>query len=193
MSGAAVARVVEWGSPTGEVVAHVFGDDRVVDAQVARLARLVDPGFVAECGWDVAGQILAPPSDHPRLGWQEPTGEVSRAAACAVPGCQRLAGSHGLCRSHRSGQLLRGMSVEEFTTAPTRRALARLGLCQVVACPRDRCGGQVAYCEPHQARWFRQRRAEPELDELRWMNCAGVRPLHRSWSPARSAWLACRR
>ena len=168
MSGAAVVRVGEPEAPTGDVVSHVFGDDHVVDEQVARLARLVDPRFVAECGWDPAGQVLAPPFDHPQLGWQEPVGEVSRAAPCAVPGCQRLAGSHGLCRSHRSGQLLRGLSVEEFTAAPTRRALARFGVCQVAACPRDRCGGLVAYCEPHQARWLRERGADPRLDETRW-------------------------
>jgi hypothetical protein len=168
VTGAAAVRVVEPQTPTGEVVSHVFGDDRVVDEQAARLARLVDPVFVTECGWDVAGQVLAPPSDHPRLGWQEPVGEVSRAAACAVPGCQRTAGPHGLCRSHRSGQLLRGLSVEEFTVSPTRRALARFGICQVAACPRDRSGGQVAYCESHQARWLRERRADPRLDEPRW-------------------------
>jgi hypothetical protein len=168
VTGAAVVRIVEPETPTGEVVSHVFGEDRVVDEQTARLAGLVDPGFVAECGWDVAGQVLAPPSDHPQLGWQEPVGEVSRAAACAVPGCQRPAGTHELCRSHRRGQLLRGLSVEEFTAAPTRRALARFGICQAAACPRDRRGGLVAYCEPHQDRWIRDRTADPRLDEARW-------------------------
>jgi integrase len=166
VSGAAAVRVVQ--SPTGEVVSHVFGRDRVVDEQAARLARLVEPGFVVECGWDAAGQILAPPSDHQLLGWQKPVGEVSRAAACAVPGCQRSAGSHGLCRSHRSGQRLRGMSVEEYAAAPTRRALVPFGVCQVAACPRDRSGGQVAYCEPHQARWLRERKADPRLHEAQW-------------------------
>ncbi len=168
MTGAVMVRVGESKTSAGEVVSHVFGDECVVDEQVARLARLIDAGFVTECGWDVAGQVLAPPSDHPRLGWQEPVGEVSCAAGCAVPGCQRSAGSHGLCRSHRSGQLLRGLSVEEFIAAPTRQALARFGICQVAACPRDRCGGQVAYCEPHQARWLAERGAESGLEEPRW-------------------------
>jgi hypothetical protein len=168
VTGAVMVRVGESRTPAGEVVSHVFGDDCVVDEQAARLARLVDAGFVAECGWDAAGQVLAPPSDHPQLGWREPVGEVSCAVACAVAGCQRSAGSHGLCRSHRSGQLLRGVSVKEFTAAPTRHALARFGICQVAPCPRDRCGGQVAYCEPHQARWLRDRGAEPGLEEPRW-------------------------
>ena len=38
----------------------------------------------------------------------------------------------------------------------------------MAACPRDRCGGRVAYCEPHQIRWTRDRRADPGLDEARW-------------------------
>jgi hypothetical protein len=69
VTGAVMVRVGQSQTAAGEVVWHVFGDDRVVDEQAARLARLVDAGFVAECGWDAAGQVLAPPSDHPQLGW----------------------------------------------------------------------------------------------------------------------------
>ena len=168
MTGAVVMRVVRPQAPAGEVVSHVFGPGRVVEEQATRLARLVEPGFVAECGWDVAGQVLAPPADHPRLGWQEPEGQTSGAVACAVPGCQRSPGSHGLCRAHRTGQLQRGMSVEEYAAAPARRALIPFGVCQVVACPRERSGGRVAYCEPHQTRWLREYHADPGLDEARW-------------------------
>jgi integrase len=168
VTGAVVMRVVRPQAPAGEVVSHVFGPDRVVEEQAARLARLVEPGFVAECGWDVAGQVLAPPADHPRLGWQEPDGQTSGAVACAVPGCQRSPGSHGLCRAHRTGQLQRGMSVEEYAAAPARRALVPFGVCQVVACPRERSGGRVAYCEAHQTRWLREYHADPGLDEARW-------------------------
>lgn len=169
MTGAtsAAIRVSAPTPPAGRAVSHVFGEDRLVEGQVARLAELIDPGFVAECRWDVSGQVLAPPSDHPLLGWQEPI-RKALGAACAVPGCQRGAGSHGLCRSHRTGQRLRGVSVREYATAPTRRALAPFGPCQVNACPRDRAGGQVSYCEPHQAQWIRQSRADPRLDEPAW-------------------------
>jgi site-specific recombinase XerD len=168
VSGAAVARIARPGAATGEVVAHVFGDDRVLDEQTARLARAIDPRFLTECGWDPAGQVLAPPSDHPQLTWQEPVGDAPRAAVCVVPGCLRHAGSHGLCRSHRRGQLRRGVSVEQFATDAARRVLARFGICQVAACPRDSHGGRVTYCEPHQNRWIRERRANPGLDETRW-------------------------
>ena len=85
-----------------------------------------------------------------------------------MPGCARPPGSHGLCRAHRSRQVLRGVSVGEFAADPARRALARFGPCLVAACPRDRPGGRVAYCEPHQIRWTRDRRADPGRDEARW-------------------------
>jgi integrase len=171
MALAAVATAVSPALSTGESASHVFGDVGVLDEQAVRLAVLVDPRFLAECGWDPAGQVLAPPPDHPQLGWTPPVGPARAAASvtsCVVPGCSRPPGSHGLCRAHRSRQVLRGISVDEFAADPARRALARFGPCLVTACPRDRSGGRVAYCEPHQIRWIRDRRADPGLDEARW-------------------------
>jgi integrase len=166
----AVATAVSPAPLTGESAAHVFGDVGVLDAQAVRLAVLVDPRFLAECGWEPFGQILAPPADHPQLGWTPPVGPARTAAVtgCVVSGCSRPPGSHGLCRAHRSRQMLRGISVDEFAADPARRALARFGPCLVTACPRDRSGGRVAYCEAHQIRWTRDRRADPGLDEARW-------------------------
>jgi hypothetical protein len=46
-----MARPAERQPLAGAVVPHVFGDEPVVDERAARLAGLVDPGFVAECGW----------------------------------------------------------------------------------------------------------------------------------------------
>ena len=163
--------------PATQSVSHVFGDIGVLgvlgvlDEQAVRLAVLVDPRFLAECGWDPAGQVLAPSPDHPQLGWTPPVGPARAATSvtsCVVPGCSRPPGSHGLCRAHRSRQMLRGVSVGEFAADPARRALARFGPCLVAACPRDRSGGRVAYCEPHQIRWTRDRRANLGRDEARW-------------------------
>jgi len=125
---------------------------------------------LAECGWDPAGQVLAPPPEHPQLGWTLPVGPPRAAGVtgCVVAGCARPPGSHGLCRAHRSRQILRGVSVDEFAADPARHALDRFGPCRVAACPRDRHGGRVAYCEPHQSRWTRDRRANPGVDEARW-------------------------
>lgn len=170
----ALAVVVSSAPLAGQSVSRVFGNVGVLDEQAARLAVLIDPRFLAECGWDPVGQILAPPPDHPRLGWTPPVGPARAAGVvgCVVPGCARPPGSHGLCRAHRSRQVLRGMSVPEFAADPARRALARFGPCLVPACPRDHLGGRVAYCEPHQSRWTRDRRADPGLDEARWRSTA---------------------
>lgn len=175
MNGAAtvLAAGVTPAPPTAGSASHVFGDVGVLDAQAVRLAELVDPRFLAECGWDATGQVLAPSADHPQLGWTPPVGPARAAASvagCVVPGCARLPGSHGLCRAHRSRQVLRGISVDEFAADPARRALARFDLCLVAACPRDRSGGRVAYCEPHQGRWTRDREAGAGagVDEARW-------------------------
>jgi hypothetical protein len=58
--------------------------------------------------------------------------------------------------------------VGEFAADPARRPLARVGNCQVAACPQERRGGPVAHCETHQHRWIRDHRADPGLDEARW-------------------------
>ena len=47
---AAVTAAVAPAPPSGESASHVFGDIGVLDAQAVRLAVLVDPRFLAECG-----------------------------------------------------------------------------------------------------------------------------------------------
>jgi hypothetical protein len=125
----ALATAVSPAPPTGESASHVFGEVGVLDEQAVRLAVLVDPRFLTECGSDSAGQVLAPPPDHPQLGWTPPVVAARVAASvagCMVPGCSRPPGSHGLCRAHRARQVLRGMSVAEFAADPARRALEEI-------------------------------------------------------------------
>jgi hypothetical protein len=165
---AAAARACGSSGPsTGGVTGQVFGGGVVLDPRVVRLVGFIQAGFLTECGWDRAGQVLSPPADHPQLGWRPPAGRPA-ASMCVVPRCQRPAGAGGLCRAHRRGQLRRGVSVEDFAADPARRALTRPGPCQVAACPRDRHGSLAAYCEPHQQRWLIDRRASPGLQEARW-------------------------
>ena len=57
---AAVATAVSPAPPIGESASHVFGDVGVLDEQAVRLAVLVDPRFLAECGWDSNGSSSGP-------------------------------------------------------------------------------------------------------------------------------------
>ena len=106
---APVAAVAPAGGVACDVFLHVFGDGgagevagEVYDEQTARLARMIDPRFLGECGWDPAGRVLAPRADHPQLRSDRvgPAPVVAAGAAgCAVSGCARPAGSHGSDRS----------------------------------------------------------------------------------------------
>jgi len=161
---------------------HVFGGERLADERVVRLAGLIDPAFLAEAGWDPAGRVLAPPQGHPQLGWRlrRHGAEVPAGAWCAVRRCRRpVAGTRteGLCAAHRRAQRRRGVPVAQFVADPARRALPSWGACQVTACPRDRLGGNVRYCEPHQERWRHALAAGPGLDEARWQQTASPIPV----------------
>jgi len=56
---------------------HVLGVGGVVDRSTARLAALIDPGFLAGAGWDTASRVLSVPPGHPLLGWS-----VCQTARC---------------------------------------------------------------------------------------------------------------
>ena len=80
--------------------------------RAARLAAGLDPGFLAEIGWDPAARVIVPPPGHHRLrdagsrvltsGWN--------AGMCAVPQCARQVSAPGrmLCREHRRLQRAAG-------------------------------------------------------------------------------------
>jgi integrase len=162
-------------------VSHVLGSECLADEQAARLARLIDPAFLAEAGWDPVGQVLAPPHGHPQLGWRprrDSTG-MPAGAWCAVRQCRRPAGAttEGLCAAHRRAQRRRGVPAAQFVADPARRALPSWGSCQVTACPRDRLGGNVRYCEPHQERWRLALAADPARDADRWQQTASPVPV----------------
>ena len=56
----------------------------------ARLARPLDPAFLAEAGWDPAARVLSLPAGHPLLGRT-----LCRAGGCAATAHGSPAG--GLC------------------------------------------------------------------------------------------------
>jgi hypothetical protein len=72
VSAAAVVSVepVTAGEPEDAALAPVLGDGAAAAGQrAARLAALLDPGFLAEAGWDPATWLLAPETEHRLIRW----------------------------------------------------------------------------------------------------------------------------
>ena len=72
MSAAAVVSVVPVTAeePEDAALALVLGDGAAAAGQrAARLAALLDPGFLAEAGWDPATWLLAPETEHRLIRW----------------------------------------------------------------------------------------------------------------------------
>ena len=65
---------------------HVFAPTHELDQPAARLAAVIDPGFVAEVGWDPASLTLSPPPGHRLLirvvcRVEVPTGPTQRSVS----------------------------------------------------------------------------------------------------------------
>lgn len=172
----------------------------------AAVMALVDPGFLAEAGWDAQAMVLRPPADHPLLGRPvcrvagcvnsarnprricqgctdrlgdhgldeaalatPPPRQRRQPGSCAVPGCQREWVMLTLCDAHWHQQhnVLR-LPVAQFVTHPFVHGLPACQPCAVAACTRQRLGPGATYCNPHQQRWWKARRADPGVDEQRW-------------------------
>jgi Phage integrase family len=143
---------------------HVFGD-RLVDAETTRWAARIDPGFLAEAGWDATLLVLFPPAAHPLLG----------RPVCRAPGCATTATARErLCQGCRRRLTEHGLSIAEVDQLPTLPAeaadarSAREEGCPVVACRRPRRHHDGVYCEAHQQRWRAAREDNPRLDERWW-------------------------
>lgn len=98
-----------------------------------------------------------------RTGWSKGPG------LCAVTGCRRewVSSGRGLCRAHLDQADTLGVGVAEFCRDPTARPLAACGPCAVAGCVQQRRHPDGLYCEPHQLRLRRARRAD-RFDEQRW-------------------------
>src|SRR5512135_2888298 len=56
--------------PAGPSLASVLGDGAPAAGQrAARLAALLDPGFLAEAGWNPVTWLLAPETEHRLIRW----------------------------------------------------------------------------------------------------------------------------
>ncbi len=130
-------------SPAQIASAAVFGDSDAVTGQaVVRLAALLDPGFLAEAGWDPVTRVLAPPASHRLIRWDG--GRLDARAGQAGPGRR---------------------------DAPVPVPVLGDDKCAVLACLRARRvrhHRQETHCAVHASRWAAARRASPVPDQRRW-------------------------
>jgi integrase len=137
-----------------------------LDGAAARLATMLDPGFLDEAGWDPQMRVLALPARHRLLG----------RTVCRAQGCRNIVQS-GLTVCHRCFTRLTrlGMSRDEIAAAMELpgEPVSATG-CAVSGC---RCVPTVRHavlCEPH-AKKFRLRR--PPMSMQQFLADPRVRPL----------------
>jgi integrase len=120
---------------------HVFAPAHELDQPAARLAAVIDPGFVAEVGWDPASLTLSPPPGHRLL----------IRMVCRVEGCLATAtGRERVCWSCRRRLTEHGLGELDIDRLPTRLAPMRgRGRCVVAGCARDWISSRHGLCRGH--------------------------------------------
>ncbi len=147
-SAAALAVVAR--SPAQTAPAAVFGDSDAITGQaVVRLAALLDPGFLAEAGWDPATWVLAPPAGHRLIRW-----DAARLDA--------RAGQPGPGRRDAPLPVLGDGKCAVLACLRARRVHHHR---------------QETYCAVHARRWAAARRGGPVPDQRRWNRTAEPLPV----------------
>jgi len=97
-----------------------------------------------------------------------PRDRVRRPASsmlpCAVAGCSRPARSAPaqVCETHADQRRRLGVALAVFLTDPRVRELHSFGECRVAACPGP-AHSRRGLCRPHETRWRRDRKLDPDL------------------------------
>jgi integrase len=113
------------------------------------LAGRLDPGFLAEAGWDPVSRVLSPPAEHPLLG----------RAVCRVGGCMstvhgsRVGGVCSSCRARLTAQGLSGPQIASLDLPPLPDCPPG---CAVTGCLRMPPSPRAPLCVSH-SRQFRRR------------------------------------
>ena len=137
-------------SPARTALAAVLGEcGGAGDPAVVRLAGLLDPGFLADAGWNPETWVLAPPAGHRLIRWDG--GKFD-----ARPGKGRPAGREAPL------PVLGGDKCSVLACLRPRRV---------------RHQRQEARCAVHAARWETARRAGLAPDERRWNQTAEPVPV----------------
>jgi integrase len=164
-------------------VSHVLSAEGRTDRRAAGIAALIEPEFVAAAGWDPAGLVLAPPPQHPLLGWP----------ICRTGGCGNAACRQGqLCRA-----CVRGRRAATSVPAPSSvPQVSDPGRCAVAGCARAWRSSRQPLCRAH----LRQRddlglslsefRTHPGIRPLREYGSCQVRACLRERTGGRSSYCA---
>ncbi|MGH3401010.1 MAG: hypothetical protein ACRDRJ_00560 [Streptosporangiaceae bacterium] len=136
--------------PARSASAAVLGDSDAITGQaVARLAALLDPGFLAEAGWDPQTRVLAPPAGRRLIRW-----DAARLDA----------------RAGQAGPGRRDAPVPVLGDG-------KCAVLACLRARRERPGGQETHCAVHAERWAAARRAGPVPDQGRWNRTAEPVPV----------------
>lgn len=110
--------------------------------EATELRRHLDKAFLTAAGWNPQTQVLAPPADHPLLGFRP----------CQVHGCTGEAGiSDGLCAACRSNFRRSNLDLSEFLAGgPTRTKHYGELICAVSGCPRPARNHRLEMCTAHE-------------------------------------------
>jgi integrase len=166
MTGAALVATEPAVTGAGVVCEHVM-TGVVLDDTAVRLARMLDPAFLAEAGWDPASRVLSLPAGHRLLGRA-----VCRAGGCTTTVRAGLGGVCHRCFTRLAGQ---GLTAEQIAGSPQVPPLpARVMRCAVAGCQREPTVTRAIMCESH-VRQFRQRAGKPAIGQF--LADPRVRPL----------------
>ncbi|MET8624686.1 hypothetical protein ABZW30_13170 [Kitasatospora sp. NPDC004669] len=94
---------------------------------------------------------------------------------CVVPDCPRAWRSSAklLCAAHHYRRItVLKLSLEDFLAHPETGPLPSFGLCETVACVRQRTGERSLYCMAHDCRLRELRRRYGTIDEEHWRRTA---------------------
>ena len=170
MTGAGLALAAPATTGSGPEFGHVL-DGVPLKGTTARLASTLEPGFLAEAGWDPVSRVLAMPAAHPLLGRR----------LCRIGGCPATAHgtkAGGLCHQCSTRLQREGWSREAISSAPELPPLpARPAGCLVPGCqrmsPGGRQGQRTGLCQAHS----RRSRRTPGMTMERFLADPRVRPL----------------
>jgi hypothetical protein len=124
-------------------------DGVTLDGAEAKLAALLDPGFLSEAGWDPVMRVLTLPAEHRLLG----------RTLCRVGGCTATARGDetgGVCWRCFTRLGAEGLDGPQIACSPELPPLpASPAGCSVPGCQRMSPAPRSTLCEPHRRRFRR--------------------------------------